>query len=253
MGMLDGKVAVVTGGTYGIGRAVAERGAAEGAKIVIGARDPGRGAETVRSIEAAGGQATFIPTDVADPDQVEALIDGAVAAYGRLDLACNGAGIEGERRLVHEVTEEDWEAVMALNLRGAFVCVKLEIQQMLRQGAGSIVNLSSANGLIGTPRFAAYTASKHGLIGLTRAAALEYSDKGIRINAVCPGGVDTPMFERLYGPAGADARAKATGAHPAGRIGRPEEVAGAVVFLWSDRSSYVTGSCLTLDGGLTAS
>ena len=252
MGLLTGKVAVVTGGTEGIGRAVAERGAAEGAAVVIGARDPGRGAETVRSIEEAGGRATFIATDVADPDQVAALIEGAVAAYGRLDLACNGAGIEGERRLLHEVTEEDWESVMALNLRGAFACMRLEIRHMLARGAGSIVNVSSTNGLIGTPRFAAYTASKHGLIGLTKAAALEYSDKGIRINAVCPGGVDTSMFERLYGAEGSDARAAATAAHPIGRVGRPAEIAAAVVFLWSDRASYVTGSCLTLDGGLTA-
>ena len=250
--MLDGKVALVTGGTRGIGRAVAERGAAEGARVVIGSRDPERGAETVGAIQAAGGEASFIQTDVSDSGQVEALVAGTVAAYGRLDLALNGAGIEGERRLLHEVTTEDWESVMALNLRGAFACMRLQIRHMLGQGAGSIVNLSSTNGLIGTPLFASYTASKHGLIGLTRAAALEYSGQGIRINAVCPGGVDTPMFQRLYGPPGTDARGAATAAHPAGRIARPEEVAGAVVFLWSDRASYVTGSCLTIDGGLTA-
>ena len=252
MGMLDGKVAVVTGGTLGIGRAVAERGAAEGAAVVIGARNPDRGAETVRAIEAAGGRATFIATDASDPDQIAALVDGAVTKYGRLDLACNGAGIEGERRPLHEVSEEDWESVLSLNLRGAFLAMRLEIQQMLRQGAGSIVNMASANGLIGTATFAAYTASKHGLVGLTRAAALEYSDKGIRINAVCPGGVSTSMFDRLYGTEGAEARDAAIAAHPLGRVARPEEIAGAVVFLWSDRASYVTGSCLTADGGLTA-
>ncbi len=250
--LLDGKVAVITGGTYGIGRAVSMRAAAEGAKVAIGARGEETGAELVREIQTAGGEAIFIPTDVAEPDQVAALIDGAVATYGRLDLACNNAGIGAEPLVIHEVTEEDFELVMAVNLRGAFVCVKLELQQMLKTGGGSIVNMASANGLIGTALFAAYTASKHGMVGLTKSAALEYADKGIRVNAVCPGGVDTPLFEQTYGPEGTDAREAATAFHPIGRIGRPEEIASAVVFLWSDRASYITGSCLTIDGGLTA-
>lgn len=251
MGMLEGKVALVTGGTYGIGRAVSVRAAAEGAKVVIGARGQQAGVETVKEIEAAGGEATFIATDIAKADEVEALIDGAVATYGRLDLACNNAGIGGERQLIHEVSEEDFESIMALNLRGCFVCVKLELQQMLKVGGGSIVNMASANGLIGTALFTAYTASKHGMVGLTKAAALEYADKGIRVNAVCPGGVETPLFTETY-PLGSDARKKAMDFHPIGRIGTSEEIAAAVIFLWSDKSSYVTGTCLTLDGGLTA-
>lgn len=250
--MLDGKVAVVTGGTYGIGRAISIRGAAEGARIVIGARSRDRGADVVREIESNGGEASFIETDVSDPEQVRALIQGCVSSYGRLDFACNVAGIEGERHPIHEVTEEDWDKVMAVNLRGAFVSVKLEIQEMLKSGGGSIVNMASANGLIGTPTFAAYTASKHGMVGLTKAAALEYSSKGVRVNAVCPGGVSTPMFERLYGDQGSQARARATAAHPIGRVGTPAEIAGVVVFLWSNRASYITGSCLSVDGGLTA-
>ncbi len=249
--MLDGKVAVVTGGTYGIGRAVSVRAAAEGAKVVIGARNEEIGAGLVAEIKQSGGEATFIPTDASDPDQIAALIDGAVTAYRRLDLACNNAGGGGERVVVHEVTEEDWESVMALNLRGAFVCVKLELQQMLKNGGGSIVNMASANGLIGTAKFAAYTAAKHGLVGLTKAAALEYADKGIRVNAVCPGGVETPLFTETY-PVGSEVRKVAEDFHPIGRIGTPEEIAAAVVFLWSDRASYITGSCLSLDGGLTA-
>lgn len=249
---LEGKVALVTAGTYGIGRAVSVRAAAEGAKVVVAARGKEKGAETVAEIEATGGEAIFIPTDVSDPDQVEALVNGAVATYGRLDLACNNAGIGGERKVIHEVTEEDWNSIMALNLRGCFVSMKLQLQQMLKVGGGSIVNMASANGLIGTAKFAAYTASKHGMVGLTKAAALEYADKGIRVNAVCPGGVDTPLFEQTYGPEGTDARAAATAFHPVGRIGTSEEIAAAVVFLWSDRASYITGSCLTLDGGLTA-
>jgi NAD(P)-dependent dehydrogenase (short-subunit alcohol dehydrogenase family) len=251
MGMLDGKVAVVTGGTYGIGRAVSVRAAAEGAKVVIGARGQQAGIDTVKEIEAAGGEATFIATDVAKADDVEALISGTIAAYGRLDLACNNAGIGGERQLIHEVSEEDFESIMALNLRGCFVCVKLELQQMLKVGGGSIVNMASANGLIGTALFTAYTASKHGMVGLTKAAALEYADKGIRVNAVCPGGVETPLFTETY-PVGSESRKAAMDFHPIGRIGTSEEIAAAVVFLWSDKASYITGTCLTLDGGLTA-
>jgi len=249
-GLLQNKVAIVTGGSMGIGRATAEAMAREGAKVVVAARGEKAGNQTVAAIRKAGGEATFVRCDVSQPDQVAALVDRAVKAYGRLDCACNNAGFEGERRLIHEVSEADWDTVMAVNLTGAWLCTKQEILAMLKTGGGSIVNVASANGLIGTPTFTAYTASKHGVLGLTKAAALEYAKEGIRVNAVCPGGVATPMFDRLYG-VDTPKRRQVRQGHPLGREAKPDEVARAVVWLCSGKASYVNGASLSIDSGLT--
>jgi NAD(P)-dependent dehydrogenase (short-subunit alcohol dehydrogenase family) len=257
-GLLENKVAIVTGGSMGIGRATAEAMAREGARVVVAARGEKAGKETVAAIRKAGGEATFVRCDVSKPDQVEALIERAVKTYGRLDCACNNAGFEGERKLIHEVAETDWDAVMDINLTGAWLCVKYEILAMLKTGdpstglraRGSIVNVSSANCLIGTPTFTPYTASKHGVLGLTKAAALEYAKEGIRVNAVCPGGVATPMFDRLYGVE-TPKRQQVRQGHPLGREARPDEVARAIVWLCSDKASYINGATLSIDSGLT--
>jgi NAD(P)-dependent dehydrogenase (short-subunit alcohol dehydrogenase family) len=224
--------------------------AREGAKVVVAARGEKAGRETVAAIRKTGGEAMFVRSDVSKPDQVMALVEGTVRTYGRLDCACNNAGFEGERKLIHEVSEADWDAVMNINLTGAWLCVKYEILAMLKTGGGSIVNVSSANGLIGTPTFTPYTASKHGLLGLTKAAALEYVKEGIRVNAVCPGGVATPMFDRLYGVE-TQKRQQVRQGHPLGREARPDEVARAILWLCSDKASYINGASLSIDSGLT--
>jgi len=247
----DGKVALVTGGGSGIGRATSLAFAGEGAQVVIGNRNVQRGEETVSMIRDAGGTASFKRTDVLVAAEIEALVDYAVKTYGRLDVAFNNAGIEGDVRPLAEQTEANYDAVMDVNVKGVWLSMKYEIPRMLKQGGGAIVNCSSIAGVIGFPNVAIYIASKHAVIGLTKTAALEYSAQGIRINAVNPAVIDTEMVDRFV--VGVNMKKDDLSAlHPIGRIGRAEEVAEAVLWLCSGRASFVTGHSLIVDGGFTA-
>lgn len=248
---IDGKVALVTGASSGIGRTTALAFAQHGARVVVSDRRELEGQETVALIRERGGEAIFVQADVAIAAQVEALIQTAVATYGRLDFAFNNAGVSGPNMPLADYTEDDWDQIITINLKGVWLCMKYQIRQMLAQGGGAIVNTSSAGGLVGFPGIAPYIASKHGVLGLTKTAALEYARSGIRINAVCPAGILTDMVERLF-PEGSEARAGFVGVHPVGHLGRPEDVSGAVVWLCSADAAYVTGSALAIDGGLTA-
>lgn len=245
---LEGKVALVTGGGSGIGRASALAFSREGARVVVADIDVSGGEQTISMIRDAGGDADFIKTNVTKAADVEALIDRIVTAWGRLDCALNNAGDIGQPALISESTEENWDHVIDTNLKGTWLCLRHEIRQMLKQGGGVIVNMTSVAGLAAVPAFSAYITSKHGLVGLTRAAALECAAAGIRVNAVCPGYVDTPMTGRVIGDS-AVARAQVEAAHPLGRMAKPEEVAEATIWLCSDASSFVTGHILVLDGG----
>jgi NAD(P)-dependent dehydrogenase (short-subunit alcohol dehydrogenase family) len=247
----DGRVALVTGGNSGIGRATALAFARAGARVVIAARRITEGEETVQMINAAGGTACFVPTDVSQADQVVTMVQKTIAVYGRLDVAFNNAGI-GIRAPLVDLTEEDFDRVISVNLKGVWLCMKYEIPQMLVQGGGAIVNMSSGYGLFGSPRGnSAYVASKHGVIGLTKAAALEHAKAGIRVNAVVPGWILTPMVEAGIG-ANPQLEARILDHEPVGRLGTPEEVAEAVVWLCSDAASFVTGHSMIIDGGLTS-
>jgi len=248
----DGKVALVTGGGSGIGRATALAFAREGAQVVIGNRNVERGEETVVMIRKAGGTASFKRTDVSVAAEIEALVEHAVKTYGRLDMAFNNAGIEGEvQPTLVEQTEANFDAVMGVNVKGVWLSMKYEIPRMLEQGGGAIVNCSSVAGLIAFPGIGIYIASKHAVIGLTKTAALEFSGKGIRINAVNPAVIDTEMVDRLADGMNMKKNDLST-LHPIGRIGRVEEVAEAVLWLCSGKSSFVTGHSLIVDGGFTA-
>ena len=250
-GRLAGKVAVVTGGSSGIGRATALIFAREGAKVVVADVNVEGGAETVRLLNAAGGEAVFVQTDVARAAEVETLVKKAVETYGRLDCAFNNAAIEGVIQPTVEYAEAHWDRVLAINLKGVWLCMKYEIQQMLKQGGGAIVNTASVAGLIGLPGFSAYVAAKHGVTGLTRTAALEYAKAGIRVNAVCPGAIRTPMFERgARDNPGIEEQIVAM--EPVGRMAAPAEVGEAVVWLCSDAASFVTGLPMVVDGGWVA-
>jgi NAD(P)-dependent dehydrogenase (short-subunit alcohol dehydrogenase family) len=247
----DGKVALVTGGGSGIGRATALGFAREGAQVVIGNRNVQRGEETVSMIRDAGGTASFRRTDVVVAADVKALVDHAVTTYGRLDIAFNNAGIEGDPRPLAEQTEANFDAVMDINVKGVWLSMKYEIPRMLEQGGGAIVNCSSVAGVIGFPGIGIYAASKHAVIGLTKVAALEYSAQGIRINAVNPAVIDTEMVDRLADGMNMK-KDDLTTFHPIGRIGRVEEVAEAVLWMCSDKASFVTGHSMIVDGGFTA-
>jgi NAD(P)-dependent dehydrogenase (short-subunit alcohol dehydrogenase family) len=250
-GRIAGKVALVTGGSSGIGRATAQIFAREGAKVVVADVVVEGGEETVRLINAAGGEAIFVKTDVAQSADVEAMVKKAVETYGRLDCAFNNAGIEGALQPTSEYDESVWDRVLSINLRGLWLCMKAELRQMLSQGSGAIVNTASAAGLVAVPGLSAYVAAKHGVVGLTKTAALEYAKAGIRVNAVCPGGVDTPMVRRVFGnnPQFAEAAASA---EPVGRLAQPAEIGEAVVWLCSDAASFVTGLPMAVDGGMVA-
>ena len=247
--LLEGKVAVVTGGSSGIGRAAALAFAREGAHVAIGARRQTEGEETARMVREAGGQAVFVQTDVSQTDQVQRLIQAAVERWGRLDCAFNNAGIEGDA-FVHtaDYSETTWDKIVAINLTGVFLSMKYELQQMLKHGSGTIVNMSSIAGLVGGPIGSPYFATKHGVIGLTKAAAMEYAKSGIRVNAVCPAVIDTDMAQRGF----SEMWDAVVNMHPMGRVGKPEEVADAVVWLCSDRAAFITGHALPLDGGWVA-
>jgi len=251
-GRLEGKVALVTGAGSGIGRATALACAREGAKVVAADIAVEGGEETVAHIKRAGGEAIFVATDVTQANAVQALIAAAVAAYGRLDCAHNNAGIEGVWATTADYPEDDWDRVMAVNLKGVWLCMKYEIPQMLQQGGGAIVNTASLAGLVGAKRLAAYVASKHGVVGLTKTAALEYAKAGIRVNAVCPGVIHTAMVERMFFQRRSQVVERLAASEPLGRLGTPEEVAEAVVWLCSDAASFVTGHALSVDGGLYA-
>jgi NAD(P)-dependent dehydrogenase (short-subunit alcohol dehydrogenase family) len=251
MGELSGKVAIITGASAGIGRATALAVAQEGAAVVVADVDVERGERTARDIADKGGRARFVRTDVTDDASVAALVDEVVAAFGGLDLAFNNAGIEGTPAITHECTPENWQRTLAVNLTGVWSCMRHEIPRMLERGGGSIVNCASVAGLVGFTSIPAYVASKHGVVGLTRTAALEYAERGIRVNAVCPGVIDTEMVERFTGGQ-PEAEAAMLATEPIGRLGRPEEIADAVVWLCSNRSSFVTGQALAVDGGFVA-
>ena len=247
--LLEGKVAVITGGSSGIGRAAALAFAREGAHVAIGARRQTEGEETARMVREAGGQAVFVQTDVSQSDQVQRLIQAAVERWGRLDCAFNNAGIEGDA-FVHtaDYSETTWDQIVAINLTGVFLSMKYELQQMLKHGSGTIVNMSSIAGLVGGPLGSPYFATKHGVIGLTKAAAMEYAKSGIRVNAVCPAVIDTDMAQRGF----SEMWDVVVNMHPVGRVGKPEEVADAVVWLCSDRAAFITGHALPVDGGWVA-
>jgi len=249
---LEGKVVLVTGGASGIARASSLAFARAGAKVAIADIDGRGGEETLGQIIAAGGDAFFAGCDVSDAAQVTQLIERTVARYGRLDCAANIAAIEGSPLRMDQVSDDEFDRIIRINLRGVWLCMKHEIIQMLKQGGGgAIVNLASAAGLVGSIRSPAYGASKHGVVGLTKSAALQYARDNIRVNAVCPGGIATPMTERIAAASGGT-QARLGAAHPIGRMGRPEEIAETVLWLCSDEASFITGAAVPVDGGLTA-
>ncbi len=249
---LNGKVALVTGGASGIGRATAVAFARGGAKVAIADIDGRGGEQTLGMIQQAGGDGLFAGCDVSSAADVKALIERVVSRYGRLDCAANIAAIEGTPRRIDQVPDEEFDRIIQVNLRGVWLCMKYEVVQMLKQASGgAIVNLSSAAGLVGSVRSPAYGASKHGVVGLTKSAALQLAKNNVRVNAVCPGGILTPMTERIAAAAGGT-QAQLGAAHPVGRMGRPEEIAAAVLWLCSDEASFVTGFAAPVDGGLTA-
>jgi len=245
---LHGKVAVVTGGTSGIGRDTALLFSQAGAKVVVAGRREPEGQETVRLIRSAGGEALFIKTDVAKSSDVQSLVQKTVDKFGSVDIAFNNAGIEGLWVPIAEQSEEDFDRVIDINVKGVWLCLKYQIQQMLKQAkGGAIVNMSSIAGLMGGAGAAAYACSKHAVIGLTRSAALETALTGIRVNAVCPAAIETPMAERVFGEPAVNKAVLAH--HPMGRFGTPREVSEAVLWLCSPKSSFMTGHYIVLDGG----
>lgn len=246
--LFNGEVALVTGGSSGIGRATALAFAAQGARVVVASRRSEESGETVRLILAAGGDAMFVKTDVARSADVEALVAQTIQRYGALNYAFNNAGIDGEAFVpLADYSEAMWDKVIDINLKGIFLSMKYELPHIVAS-KGAIVNMSSVAGLGGGRLGAAYYASKHGIVGMTKAAAIEYADKGVRINAVAPGVILTPMIERAFGDDAA-MTARAIAKHPLGRIGTPEEVASAVIWLCSKGASFTTGHTLPIDGG----
>ena len=246
---LNGKVAMVTGGASGIGRASALAFAREGAKVVVSDVISEGGEETVRMIEEADGKAIFVKADVSKKEEVEEMINKTVEIYGRLDCALNNAGIEGVTAFTADCTEENWDRVISINLKGMWLCMKYEILQMIKQGSGAIVNMAAIGAKIGRPGASPYIVSKHGIVGLTRNAAVEYAKTGIRINAICPGPTETALLGRALKDRGlAEFPASSI---PLGRTAKPEEIAEMVVMLCLDKASYVIGASLYVDGGYT--
>jgi NAD(P)-dependent dehydrogenase (short-subunit alcohol dehydrogenase family) len=251
-GKFTGKVAFITGGASGIGRSAAIAFAAEGASVVAADISEAGIRETVRLIEQQGGRALAVRCDVTRGDDVKAALSRTIEAYGRLDFAFNNAGIEPKRSApTAEYDEQEWNQILDIDLRGVFLCMKHEIPLILKHGdGGAIVNTSSGAGIIGIKGSPAYTAAKHGVIGLTKAAALDYASQNIRINAICPGYIDTPMMGRFTGGT-PEGRAKVIAEEPAGRMGKPEEIAAAVLWLCSNAASFMIGHAMVMDGGQT--
>ena len=245
------KVALVTGGSSGIGRATALAMAGGGAKVAVADVNVEGGDETVRMIVDGGGEALFVEADVSKAEDVQALVDRTVQTFGRLDWAFNNAGIDNPHAPIGEYDVEVWDRVLKVNLKGVMLCVRYEIPALLASGGGSIVNMASVAGLIGTPISPAYTTSKHGIVGLTRSAALDYAKSGVRVNAVCPGVTRTGLTEAFIREM-PDGEAQLNAEAPIGRMAEPEEIAAVVLFLCSDAASYVTGVSLPVDGGWTA-
>lgn len=248
----EGKVALVTGGGSGIGRATALKFASLGASVVVADINEAGAQETVSGITKLGGQAAAIAVDVSIGSQVKAMVDFTIETFGKLDCAFNNAGIEGEGGSIVDCSEENWARTIAIDLTGVFLCMKYEIPAMLANGSGTIVNTSSVAGLAGTPGLPAYGAAKHGVVGLTKGAAKEYAGHGIRVNAVCPGVIETPMVTRLADDM-SSTREAFDNLHPIGRLGQPQEIAEAVIWFCSPASSFVTGHAMAIDGGLLAS
>lgn len=251
MNGIQEKAGLVTGAGSGIGRATAKRFAEEGAQVVVADVDEEGGRETVTEIEDQGGDAIFVEADVTEESDVKQMVEETVDTYGQLDFAHNNAGIGAEMVPLTEQTEDTWDSLYEINLKGVWRCLKEEIPVMLENGGGAIVNTSSVSGLGGDKNMTPYNSTKHGVVGLTRSAALEFSGEGVRVNAVCPGVIETPMVKQLQDTAPEDLEQMVIG-RPMNRLGRPEEVASAVVWLCSDDASFITGHPLAIDGGVTA-
>jgi NAD(P)-dependent dehydrogenase (short-subunit alcohol dehydrogenase family) len=252
MGRFQNQVVLVTGGSTGIGQATAHAFAREGARVVVADVSDAAGEQTVSEIRSTGGEARYVHADMREPNQIATLVRGTVQTYGRLDVAFNNAGIEGTMAPIADLPPEDWERVIRVNLSAVFHCMKHEITQMLAQGGGAIVNNASILGQVGFAGASAYVAAKHGVIGLTQCATLEYGARGVRVNAVCPGFVVTPMLERAGVLSDEALRHGIEAMHALKRMGKPEEVAAAVLFLASPEASFVAGHPLFVDGGYVA-
>ncbi|MFN8375693.1 MAG: SDR family oxidoreductase [Anaerolineae bacterium] len=245
---LENKVVLITGAASGIGRAAALMMAAEGARIMVSDVNSAGGEETVQLVQAQGGEAHFCRADVSQAAEVEALLQATLSACGKLDCAVNNAGVGGTLARTHDQTEEVWDLVMNVNLKGVWLSMKYELPHIVEGGGGSIVNIASLAGLIGFPYGQIYSASKHGVLGLTKSAALEYARRGVRVNAVCPGFTDTAMVDKMEGAAARSLQANLA-VHPMKRLGTPDEIAAAILWLCSDDSSFVNGHALAVDGG----
>jgi len=255
MGLLPGKIALVTGAGAGIGRATALTFAKEGARVFVSDVNAEGGEETAALIRKAGGEADFVRADISKTADVENLISAIDAKYGRLDCACNNAGIEGQIAPLVDQSDDNFDRIMATNAKGVFLCMRAEIRQMLKTGGGAIANISSVAGLVGFQGLTPYVASKHAVNGMTKNAALEYGKQGVRVNSVCPGGIDTRMLDSVARQASggtATSREFLGPMHPIGRIGTPDEIAEMIVWLCSSRASFVTGAVMPVDGGFVA-
>lgn len=245
------KVVLITGTSTGIGRETALKFALAGAKVMTADVNEDLGEQTSRMINDAGGHSSFYKCDVSQPEQVKSLVNKTIDMCGKLDIACNNAGVEGKQAITSECSVENWDKIIDINLKGAWLCMKYQIPELLKNKGGAIVNVSSIAGLIGFPGLPAYVASKHGVVGLTKTAALEYADRNIRVNAVCPGPIMTPMLQRLMETT-AEFKEQIVAGVPQHKIGEPKDVANTILFLCSDQATYITGQCLAIDGGWVA-